>query len=205
MCRLIYPKECFANRLMCSLFGGIQFGLKGIDPLITKTNKSFMQTTQQLTFLQEKIKEINSAIFFNLSDSVLKLPTSLVNTLKVDDFGYVWMFFKKPKQHLKEFENGFPVRLDYFKKGSSSFLQIMGKAWVVTDPEEVNDFKNLNETFDFSVLEDSVLVKVKMLKAEFYETPSRTKNTIWNNAVNMVTTLFRSPNHVGPGTYFPAS
>ena len=63
-----------------------------------------MATNQQLNFLQEKIQEIGSAIFFNLSDSVLKLPTSIVTTLKVDDYGYVWFFIQKPRQSLKEFE-----------------------------------------------------------------------------------------------------
>jgi general stress protein 26 len=164
-----------------------------------------MPATQQLNFLQEKIKEINSAIFFNLSDSVLKLPTSLVNTFKVDDFGYVWLFFKKPKQHIQEFENGFPVRLDYFKKGSTCFLQVTGKAWVINDPEEVNTFIDLNEEVDVALFNDMVLVKVKMLKAEYYETQTRTKNTWWHSAFSMVTTWFRSTNNVGPSTYFPAS
>ena len=88
-------------------------------------------TNQQLNFLQEKILEIGSAIFFNLSDSVLKLPTSLVSTLKVDEFGFVWFFIQKPKQNVQEFDNEFPVRLDFFKKGKSYFLQVMGKGWVV--------------------------------------------------------------------------
>lgn len=164
-----------------------------------------MPANQQLNFLQEKIKEINSAIFFNLSDSVLKLPTSLVNTFKVDEYGFVWMFVKKPKQHVQEFENGFPVRLDYFKKGSSCFLQIMGKAWVVTDPEEVNTFIDVTENLDVSLFNDMVLVKVKMLKAEYYETQTRTKSSWWHSAVNTVTTWFRSPNHVNSNTYFPVS
>ena len=43
---------------------------------------SITTQTQQLTFLQDKIQQIGSAIFFNQSDSVLKLPTSLVNTIK---------------------------------------------------------------------------------------------------------------------------
>jgi hypothetical protein len=164
-----------------------------------------MAATQQLNFLQEKITEINSAIFFNLSDSVLKLPTSLVNTLKVDEFGYVWVFIKKPKQHLQEFENGFPVRLDYFKKGSTCFLQIMGKAWVVNDPEEVNTFIDLNEDLDVNMFNEMVLVKVKMLKAEHYETQTRTKSSWWTNTLNTVTTLFRNTNSISSNTYFPAS
>ena len=60
-----------------------------------------MASNQQLNFLQEKIQEIGSAIFFNLSDSVLKLPTRLVNTLKVDDYGFVWFFMQRPRQELK--------------------------------------------------------------------------------------------------------
>src|SRR3982750_3520833 len=99
-----------------------------------------MATNQQLNFLQEKIQEIGSAIFFNESDSVLKLPTSIVTTLKVDEYGYVWFFIQKPKQDLREFDNEFPVRLDFFKKGKNYFLQVKGKGWVVTDPEEMNSF-----------------------------------------------------------------
>lgn len=163
-----------------------------------------MANNQQLHFLQEKIKEINSAIFFNLSDSVLKFPTTIVSTLKVDDYGYLWFCVKKPKQSLKEFETGFPVRLDYFKKGTECFLQVMGKAWVVTDPEELNSFVSLSEEMKDWTGEDSVLVKVKMLKADYQETHSRTSNSWWASAVNYVTTWFKSSDY-RPGTYFPAS
>ncbi len=161
-------------------------------------------SSQQLNFLQEKIQQIGSAIFFNLSDSVLKLPTSLVSTLKVDDYGYVWFFVKKPKQQLQEFENEFPVRLDFFKKGSDYFLQVMGKGFVVNDPEEINTLK-MSEEWNKLVCDDMVLVKVKMMKAEYYETQSRANISWWQNAINSVTTWFGTTNNVGPNIYFPAS
>lgn len=82
---------------------------------------------QQLSFLQEKIQEIGSAIFFNLSDSVVKLPTSIVNTLHVDDYGYVWFFVQKARKTLKEVETEFPVRMDFFKKGVDSFCRSQEK------------------------------------------------------------------------------
>lgn len=163
-----------------------------------------MTPNQQLQFLQEKIKEINSAIFFNLSDSVLKFPTTLVSTLKVDDYGYVWFFVKRPKQNINEFETEFPVRLDYFKKGTDYFLQVMGKAWVITDPEEVNIFISATEEVNEQDVEDSVLVKVKMMKADFQQTQNRTSNSWWANAVYHFFTWFRSPEY-RPGTYFQAS
>src|SRR5689334_22868736 len=125
-------------------------------------------TNQQLNFLQEKIREIGSAIFFNLSDSVLKLPTSIVTSISVDEYGYVWFYIQKPKQNLKEFETEFPVRLDFFRKGKNSFLQVMGKGWMVNDPEEVNSLVPVPVDLNQESAGNMVLVKVKMLKAEYY-------------------------------------
>jgi hypothetical protein len=161
-----------------------------------------MSPNQQLNFLQDKIKEIGSAIFFNLSDSVLKLPTSVVKTLKVDDYGYVWFYMQKPRQDLMVFDQEFPVRLDFFRKGASFFLQVNGKGWVVTDPEEINTLEIQKE--DQPILNDLVLVKVKIFKAEYYE--SRTGSIPWyKQAFHAMTAWFRNNNHYRQETYFPAS
>lgn len=162
-------------------------------------------TGQQLNFLQEKIQEIGSAIFFNLSESVLKLPTSLVSTIKVDDYGFVWFFVQKPKQHLKEFETEFPVRMDFFKKGSGCFLQVNGKGWVITDPEEMNSLDTLPEDAKEMAKNEMVLVKVKIMRAEYYETKSSYRNSWWQNAVNSVAAWFRHSNNLRPDVYYPAS
>lgn len=164
-----------------------------------------MGINQQLSFLQEKIREIGSALFFNLSESVLKLPTSLVFTLKVDDYGFVWFFVQKPMQSLKEFETEFPVRLDFFKKGSGCFLQVNGKGWVVADPEEMNSFVTLPEDAKKSAMNEMVLVKVKIMRAEYYETKTSGNHSWWQNAVNTVSTWFRPSNNLRPEIYYPAS
>ncbi len=163
-----------------------------------------MATNQQLNFLQEKIQEIGSAIFFNQSDSVLKLPTSIVTTLKVDEYGFVWFFVQKPRQQVKEFETEFPARLDFFRKGKTSYLQVMGKGWVVSDPEAMNAFGELPPA-TLSALQDTVLVKVKIMRAEYYETRTA-RQSWWKQAVNSVTTWFRhSNNQLRPDIYYPAS
>lgn len=164
-----------------------------------------MAPNQQLQFLREKIQEIKSAILFNLSDSVLKFPTTIVSTVKTDDFGYLYFFVRKPKQDIREFEKEFPVRLDYFKKGKECFLQIMGKAWVVTDPEEITSFISLNEDVANEFSEDMVLVKVKMMKADYQEKSSRVGNSWWANTLGYIFTWFRSSNTYRPSTYFQAS
>jgi len=159
---------------------------------------------QQLQFLQEKIRLINSAIFFNQSDAVLKLPTSLVNTIKVDDYGYVWFFVKKPAQDIRQFDQDFPVRLDFFRKGVDCFLQVAGKGWIVTDPEEMYAFLEMNDDVNPSVFQQMVLVKVKMQKAEFFETATA-RQSWWQHAVSYVSALFRPAGSMGSNTFFPAS
>lgn len=162
-------------------------------------------TNQQLSFLQEKIREIGSALFFNLSESVLKLPTSIVSTLRVDDFGFVWFFVQKPQQRLNEFETEFPVRLDFFKKGSGCFLQVNGKGWVVNDPEELNSFESLDGEERKLAMSEMVLVKVKIMRADYFEAKTASQQTWWQNAVNTVTTWFRHSNNLRPDVYYPAS
>jgi hypothetical protein len=162
-----------------------------------------MATNHQLNFLQGKIQEIGSAIFYNLSDSVLKLPTSIVSSLQVDDYGYVWFFVQKPRQTLKEFDMEFPVRLDFFRKGTKCYLQVMGKGWVVNDPEEMNSLDGLSAEAKAHAMTDMVLVKVKIMKAEYFETRTSGRLSWWQNAVNTITTWFR--NNYRPDTYYPAS
>jgi hypothetical protein len=63
-----------------------------------------MDTQQK--FLHERIINLG-ARFFNLSESVLRLPTSIVRIIHVDEYGYIWFFMQKPQQQLNEFEKSF--------------------------------------------------------------------------------------------------
>jgi general stress protein 26 len=164
-----------------------------------------MDTNQQLSFLQERIKEIGSAIFYNQSESVLKLPTSIVTSLIVDDYGFVWFCVQKPSQHLNEFEQEFPAKLDFYKKGKGYFLQVEGKAFVVTDPEELNAYVTLPEDIKKLTTDTLALVKVKIQKAEYYETRSSARNSWWQQAFSSITTWFRHNQYRPDNTYYPAS
>ncbi len=144
---------------------------------------------QQLHFLQKKIQEIGSAIFFNLSNAVLKLPTSIVTTLKVDESGYIWFFIQRPKQELNEFEKEFPVRMDFFRKGKDYSIQIMGKGWVVSEPKELALSIDLAEDVKQKALNQLVLVKVKMHKADVYENILGQKSSWIQNALNTLQEL----------------
>ncbi|HET7898864.1 MAG TPA: hypothetical protein VFL47_14365 [Flavisolibacter sp.] len=164
-----------------------------------------MDANYQLNFLQQRIEEIGSAIFYNLSDAVLKLPTTIVTTLKVDDYGYVWFFVQKPKQQLAEFEKEFPVQLDFYRKGAGCFLQVTGRGYMVNDPEEVNSLVVLPEDVKKLANDSAALVKVRIQKADYYETRSMTKASWWQSAWHMLATTFRHSSYRPNNTYFPAS
>ena len=161
------------------------------------TNKS---PEQQMSFLQERISEVGSAIFYNLSESVLRFPTTVVTTHRVDNYGFVWFYVQKPMQILTEFEKEFPVRLEFFRKGVHHRIQVSGSAWIVTDPEELN----FSEGGDHIQPEDMILMKVKMSKAEYFETRTQ-KAKWWHSAVTMFTAWFKSPHYRPATSYFQVS
>lgn len=165
-----------------------------------------MHTNQHLLFLQQKIQDLGSAIFYNQSDAVLKFPTMLVSSPQVDDYGYVWFWMQQPRQCISEFENGFPVRLDFYRKGASSFLQVSGKAWVVTDPEEWCSIPGMAQTSGEGV-SGKVPVKVKMLRADYHETAGSTRQSWWKGRLQQVAQWLRhaSGSYQSSNTYFPAS
>lgn len=164
-----------------------------------------MNSNQQLSFLQERIEDIGSAIFYNLSTSVLKLPTSVITSLRVDEYGFIWFCVQKRGEHIQEFEQEFPVKLDFYKKGKGYFLQVEGKGFVVSDPEEMNAYVTLPDEIKKLANNSVALVKVKIQKADYYITKSAGKTSWWQSAFSSMTTWFRNNHYRSDNTFYPAS
>lgn len=130
---------------------------------------SDMLSETQLPFLQSRISDLRSALFFSLSNSILKMPTTIITALKVDEVGQIWFFVNRPMQNIQEFDKEFPARLEFFRKGKLFYLKIMGKACIVNDPEEVHGLVNVSEEIKFKAMSQLVLVRVKIQTAEYVE------------------------------------
>lgn len=128
-----------------------------------------MKAVHNISFLQQRIQEIGSALFYSLSTSVLKFPTTIVNTLKVDDTGNIWFFISRPEQQLTEFDWEFPAQMQFYRKGKRYFLQIAGKACIVNDPEEVNSLQGLPEDTRMKAFQDMVLIRLKINVVQYHE------------------------------------
>ncbi|HVS95293.1 MAG TPA: pyridoxamine 5'-phosphate oxidase family protein [Puia sp.] len=122
-----------------------------------------------LLFLREKILDLKNAIFISQHSSLIKIATTIVSVEKMDDLGQLWFFVPKPQQALHEFDREFPVRLEFFRKGKEFFVHASGKAYIVTDPEEINGL--LDEEIRGKTDDRLVLIKVRMMKAEYFQSP----------------------------------
>jgi hypothetical protein len=123
-----------------------------------------------VTFIQEKVRDLENALFFSMSDSLLKIPSCLVKILETDELGQLWFMVPKPSQFIHAFDRSFPVKLDFFRKGSAYYLKIFGMAFLVNDPEEINSAECLNEQIKKQARgNDSVLIKVKISRADYIE------------------------------------
>ena len=136
-----------------------------------------MLPQSDLRFLQEKIQDLKNALFFSQNTSLLRIATTIVSVLKVDELGQMWFFVARPKQALHEFDREFPVKLEFFRKGRDFFLHVSGKAFIVNDPEEINSL--VHDDIRELAGNDLVLIKVRMMKADYFESSAPAAHAGW--------------------------
>ncbi len=135
-----------------------------------------MNPNNQLEFITSKIQELETAVLHSHCNNVLNIKSAIVSAKQIDENGHIWFTVSKPLQEITQFEKQFPVALNYYKKGSSFFMNVFGVARIVHDPEELicadlnNDIRNNSS--------DKILLCVKILNANYYE-KEPAKNTSW--------------------------
>jgi len=123
-----------------------------------------------LSFVEEKIRDLENALFFPTSDAVLKMPACVVRVLEIDELGQLWFVVPKPTQFVYTFEKIFPVKLDFFRKGRDYFMKILGKAFIVNDPEEINGIEGLSDFIKQRARRNElVILKVQITHADYGE------------------------------------
>ncbi|MDB5245699.1 MAG: hypothetical protein JWQ40_93 [Segetibacter sp.] len=151
-----------------------------------------MDNDKILHFIAEKIEDIRLAIFYCHSNSTLKINNTIIHTYRVDDNGNITFFINRPQQLIREFDQEFPVGLNYFKKGKNCFLNIFGKARIINDPEELAYETDLSPEEINSALTTHILIRVKILKVDFYDNDFEKKNLLLKKAWSVFAKLFDS-------------
>lgn len=159
-----------------------------------------METNQQLAELQEKIESLGTAIFLNYSESVLRLPSSVIAAARVDEYGFIWFYASKWNDTIQVNDQAFPLRLSFFRKGVDFFVQLDGLGWVVTDPETIGWY---HEVFQMPAPADKtqVLVKVKMQQVQLSESKKEISHGWRSIMTNYLSWPMNMLWHKKPGYY----
>jgi general stress protein 26 len=122
-----------------------------------------------LEFIRKKINELHTALMYSMSEELIRTPNAMVNALQVDNEGNLWFSFKAPLQYMNEYEESFPVRLNFFRKGISYHMEVRGKASII---------KNQEEKQKYLMDSQALLLKMNMLYIEYAEPEIKRKSRL---------------------------
>ena len=133
-----------------------------------------MITHLPIKFLQEKISELQTALFFTESDSVIKMPTHVISEAEVDNNGDIWFIVPKPSHDINAFDESFAVKLDFFKKGKAFYIKVMGMGSIIADGQGLS-----KELADKMKNNDMVAIKVRVQNADYFENQPKASSNNW--------------------------
>jgi hypothetical protein len=143
---------------------------------MTSNTATAIETQNEI--LKNKIMELQSALFFTESSSIVKLPTHVISDVELDNEGLIWFVIPTPAMSLEAYDKEIPTKLDFFKKGKDFFVKVRGIAFLQTDLKEANANGGLSAGLKERMNDaDVILVKVKVLDTEMIDnTPKPAQN-----------------------------
>jgi hypothetical protein len=145
----------------------------------------------QTGILKSKIMELQSALFFTESSSIVKLPTHIIPEVEVDSEGRIWFVIPKPVQHIDAFDKEIPAKLDFFKKGKEFFVKVRGTAHLITDISEAEN-NGLSQQMMERMQNDQVIaVKISVQDSELIDnTPKPAQNWLQSSRTQLSSWFF---------------
>ena len=159
-----------------------------------------MNSDTNLKFIRERIYEIRSALIYSMSNSLIKLPTSIVTALNVDEDGQIWFLISRPLRHLNEQENEFPAKLQFYRKGKPFYMHVTGAAQIVNSEFMVNKLIEAKQNIKDLAMGHLALMKMKITGVDYYETitEKKPKNSVQSLLRQFYQWLFEPTPALGP-------
>lgn len=129
-----------------------------------KTMTSAIAT--EIQTLETKIMELQSALFFTESHSIVKLPTHVISDVELDSEGSIWFVIPKPSMHIEAYDREMPAKLDFFKKGTDFFVKVRGTAFLQTEVIGESLSAAMRQRMQGA---DVILVKVQVQESELVD------------------------------------
>jgi general stress protein 26 len=148
---------------------------------------------ENLEFLKQKMQEIRSAKFSAEINSLLQLPNNVITIINADNEGNVWFFTSCNGTYANNMDKSFYASLDFYNKASDSRLHIDGNATIIDDEKEIQTFTipDSKKSFAYNI----VLIKLKIVKAEYFEAKLAYNQSLKETIKNIFVQLFYSDTH----------
>lgn len=141
-----------------------------------------MSTDYNLQFIQQKLQTLRSAVMYTMSDSQRKLPNDIVNFLKADEAGNLWLIAHKPKWSLHTYEQRFPVRFVFYQKGIEFFVETSGTAVLASKEDLVH--------YEDDLQDGALLLKMTPSFIEYTDTTKKLSFTSLTKLYTSMSSLF---------------
>ena len=158
----------------------------------TKKINTMHNNGDQFNFITDKINQIKIALFKSEINSELLLPNNVIQVLKADEDGYIWFFTSCNGKQAKSINRTFYSYLDFYKKGADCSLRVNGPAFIV---EDENDAFISISNYSKSVAGSLVLIKMKIMQAEYFEGQLAQKVSWKNRIFSTINNLFFESDH----------
>ena len=144
----------------------------------------------QAGVLKSKIMELQSALLFTESSSLVKLPTHVIAGVDMND-EEIWFVIPKPVQHIEAFDKEIPAKLDFFKKGMDFFVKVKGTAFIVTDREEIANSSVISDEMRERMKDPKVIaIKVKIQEADLIDNSPKPSNSWFQASRSQLSSWF---------------
>jgi len=90
-----------------------------------------MISSPSLHFINNNIKKLQTAIFYNFSDSILRFPACIIHEISSDKNGQLLFLLQKPYRDISDFDNSFAGQLHFYNKHFDYYIIVYGNASIV--------------------------------------------------------------------------
>jgi hypothetical protein len=97
----------------------------------------------------------------------------------------------KPMQYVHEFDRSFHTALNFYRKGAPFYLNALGLARVIIDPEEIN---LLPEALSDAHSKGKLILCVRILEANYFEHPIKSEQGFFQKCRSRLSSIFTDGN-----------
>jgi hypothetical protein len=146
-----------------------------------------MKVYLHLDFIIPRIKKLQTALFTDDSQCMLKFPISVISVAFIDDEGTIWFKINK-RYSVDDHSNSFHCKLQFYNKGYNYFILAQGNASIHSNKVGLPD----NVTI---VPGQELMIKMHIINVECFFSIKKYKKDVFNTVNNFFQWLLQDGKH----------